>query len=92
MSGLIDPKNFADRLVAAVRAKGNPVLVGLDPRAENLPSGLIVGEGLEAKATGFASFCRGVIDVVLRHSYRPSSRKRLSLNNSVPQGWKHLSG
>jgi orotidine-5'-phosphate decarboxylase len=58
------PSHFADRLIAAVRAKGNPVLVGLDPRAENLPPGLIAGEGLEAMASGFASFCRGVIDVV----------------------------
>src|SRR5262245_46560471 len=56
--------DFADRLIAAVLAKRNPVLVGLDPRAENLPAGLIVGEGLEATASGFASFCRGVIDVV----------------------------
>src|SRR5437660_12204544 len=58
------PSHFADRLIATVRSKGNPVLVGLDPRAENLPSGLIAGEGLEATASGFASFCRGVIDVV----------------------------
>jgi orotidine-5'-phosphate decarboxylase len=56
--------HFADRLIAAVRQKANPVLVGLDPRAENLPAGLITGEGWEAIASGFASFCRGVIDVV----------------------------
>ncbi|HMC09679.1 MAG TPA: orotidine-5'-phosphate decarboxylase [Pirellulaceae bacterium] len=58
------PSHFADRLIAAVRRKGNPVLVGLDPRAESLPPGLIAGEGLEATASGFVSFCRGVIDVV----------------------------
>jgi orotidine-5'-phosphate decarboxylase len=56
--------NFADRLIAAVRSKKTPVLVGLDPRAESLPPGLIVGDGYEAAASGFASFCRGVIDVV----------------------------
>jgi orotidine-5'-phosphate decarboxylase len=56
--------HFADRLMAAVRAKRNPVLVGLDPRAESLPTGLIAGEGLEAVAGAFVSFCRGVIDVV----------------------------
>jgi len=58
------PSHFADRLIAAVRRKGNPVLVGLDPRAESLPPGLIAGEGLEATASSFVSFCRGVIDVV----------------------------
>src|SRR5438876_4040331 len=58
------PQQFADRLIAAVREKGNPVLVGLDPRAENLPSGLINGAGVEATASGFVSFCGGVIDVV----------------------------
>src|SRR5262245_25155690 len=56
--------HFADRLTAAVRAKKNPVLVGLDPRTENLPAGLIAGEGLEATASGVVLFCRGVIDVV----------------------------
>ena len=55
---------FAERLVAAVRDKGNPVLVGLDPRAESLPPGLIGGPGWEATASAFALFCRGVIDVV----------------------------
>jgi orotidine-5'-phosphate decarboxylase len=55
---------FAERLIAAVRARRTPVLVGLDPRAESLPPGLIAGEGLAATAQGFAAFCRGVIDVV----------------------------
>jgi orotidine-5'-phosphate decarboxylase len=58
------PSHFADRLIAVVRAKRNPVLVGLDPRAESLPPGLISRTGLEAAAGGFAAFCRGVIDVV----------------------------
>src|SRR5262245_66057290 len=56
--------HFADRLAAAVRQKGNPVLVGLDPRAESLPPGLISGSGAEATARGYIAFCRGVIDVV----------------------------
>jgi orotidine-5'-phosphate decarboxylase len=58
------PAHFADRLIAAIRQKKTPVLVGLDPRAESLPAGLIAGEGLEATARGYALFCRGVIDVV----------------------------
>jgi orotidine-5'-phosphate decarboxylase len=56
--------HFTDRLAAAVRAKRTPVLVGLDPRIESLPPGLISGEGNQAAARGFVSFCRGVIDVV----------------------------
>src|SRR5690349_18976597 len=56
--------HFADRLAEAVRAKRTPVLVGLDPRASNLPAGIVAGAGLEATASAFASFCRGVIDVV----------------------------
>lgn len=56
--------HFADRLVAAVRRVRNPVLVGLDPRAESLPTGLIGGAGPAAVARGYVAFCRGVIDVV----------------------------
>src|SRR6185369_14313618 len=56
--------HFADRLIAAVRAKHTSVLVGLDPRAQNLPAGILTGSGLEVTASAFALFCRGVIDVV----------------------------
>jgi len=64
---------FPDRLAAAVRRRGNPVLVGLDPRAEMLPPGMLppdvladvgAGASLEAVADGFSGFCCGVIDVV----------------------------
>ena len=58
---------FPDRLAAAVREKGNPVLVGLDPRVESLPEGF-VPEGVKAswdqQAQGYQQFCREVIDVV----------------------------
>ena len=59
--------SFPDRLEAAVRRCGNPVLVGLDPRAESLPPGfLAAGEEKNpaAVAQAYAAFCRGVIDVV----------------------------
>ena len=56
--------HFADRLIAAIRYKRTPVLVGLDPRAESLPPGLIAGTGPEAVARAYLAFCRGVIDVV----------------------------
>jgi orotidine-5'-phosphate decarboxylase len=56
--------HIAERLSAAVRQKRTPVLVGLDPRAESLPAGMLAGEGYEAVASAFASFCRGVVDAV----------------------------
>ena len=56
--------HFADRLIAAVRRVKNPVLVGLDPRLESLPPGLVQGEGPGPAALAYATFCRGVIDVV----------------------------
>ena len=67
--------HFADRLAAAVRRVGNPVLVGLDPRRESLPPGLVPGEGYEAVASGYVAFCRGIIDVVapLVSSVKPQS-------------------
>lgn len=58
------PGHFADRLISAIRSKRNPVLVGLDPRAESLPKGLLTGEGNEAVARAYVAFCRGIIDVV----------------------------
>jgi orotidine-5'-phosphate decarboxylase len=59
--------SFPDRLEAAVRRCGNPVLVGLDPRAESLPQGLLAAGDTNdpaAIARAYAEFCRGVIDVV----------------------------
>ncbi len=56
--------HFADRLISAIRTKRNPVLVGLDPRAESLPKGLLNGEGNEAVAWAYVAFCRGIIDAV----------------------------
>jgi orotidine-5'-phosphate decarboxylase len=56
--------HFADRLIAAVRQKRTPVLVGLDPRKEQLPAGLVHGNTTADVAKGYARFCREVIDVV----------------------------
>jgi orotidine-5'-phosphate decarboxylase len=58
---------FADRLDAAVRRCRNPVLVGLDPRRESLPTGILADHsdaGPEETAAAYGQFCRGVIDVV----------------------------
>jgi orotidine-5'-phosphate decarboxylase len=56
--------HFADRLAAAVRRVKSPVLVGLDPRPESLPPGIVQGDGPAALALAYTTFCRGVIDVV----------------------------
>jgi orotidine-5'-phosphate decarboxylase len=53
-------EHFADRLEAAVRRARTPVLVGLDPRMENLPSSL----RLPSPAASYRQFCLGVIDVL----------------------------
>jgi orotidine-5'-phosphate decarboxylase len=58
---------FADRLAAAVDRCGNPVLVGLDPRADMLPDSLRpegAAPSLTALAAAFYEFGRGVIDAV----------------------------
>ncbi len=59
--------HFADRLCATVKAKGNPLCVGLDPRWESLPDEVRrrhPGGSLEAFAAGFEEFCLRVLDVV----------------------------
>lgn len=59
-------QNFGDRLAAAVRRCGNPVLVGLDPRVAQLPPGLLEASAKSpaSKAAAFRRFCCEVIDVV----------------------------
>jgi orotidine-5'-phosphate decarboxylase len=59
--------HFADQLTISIRRSGNPVVVGLDPRWEQLPAGL--KSGVEAgdraaQADVFTRFCREIIDVV----------------------------
>ncbi|HVZ99011.1 MAG TPA: orotidine-5'-phosphate decarboxylase [Caulobacterales bacterium] len=48
---------FADRLIDAVRSKGAPLCVGLDPLPERIPS--LFGEGVEAVRT----FGQAIIDI-----------------------------
>lgn len=59
--------HFADRLTAAVVRCRTPVMVGLDPRAESLPRGLLAEDRRHdptAVADAFARFSCGVIDAV----------------------------
>lgn len=56
---------FSDRLAGLVRARGNPVCVGLDPRWEQLPAPLRGDDDApSARAHAYQVFCQGVIDVV----------------------------
>jgi len=59
--------HFAVRLAAAVQRCQNPVLVGLDPRADQLPTGLLAEtdrDNPQAVADAYRVFCQGIIDVV----------------------------
>src|SRR6476661_8659010 len=59
--------HFADRLWDAVRRKGNPLCVGLDPRWESLPDEIRNrhrGDSLDSVAAAFEEFCLRVLDVV----------------------------
>jgi orotidine-5'-phosphate decarboxylase len=59
--------HFADRLAEAIRAKGNALCVGLDPRWELLPEEIRRRRGsgsLEAAAAAYEEFCSRVLDVV----------------------------
>jgi len=64
-------KNFADKLVAAIRAKGTPICVGLDPRIEEIPQFLVRAVASEGdySATMLAAqviiaFNKAIIDAV----------------------------
>ncbi len=53
-------------LLSEIRTKRTPVLVGLDPRYEQLPASLRQGDERDPRriAAAFETFCRDVIDVV----------------------------
>ncbi|MBI3828355.1 MAG: orotidine-5'-phosphate decarboxylase [Planctomycetes bacterium] len=62
--------HFADRLVAAVKAKGNPVCVGLDPRFDLLPQSIREdaakrhGNTPRAVAEAYLAFNKALIDAL----------------------------
>lgn len=59
--------SFSQRMLSAILHKGNPVVVGLDPRWESLPAALrgsVEPTDWAGKAAAFETFCRGVIDSV----------------------------
>jgi orotidine-5'-phosphate decarboxylase len=57
--------HYADRLAAAVRARGTPAVVGIDPVLERLPRSLRLRDNQLASAVAAVEeFCRGVIEAV----------------------------
>lgn len=60
------PTQFADRLNHAIREKQTPLVVGLDPRIDQLPDSLSVNNpnDLEEVAIAYSKFSCDIIDVV----------------------------
>lgn len=62
--------HFADRLIEAVKKKGNSVCVGLDPRLDRIPVGIKkmaikkYDDGFEGAAQSILEFNKGIIDAV----------------------------
>jgi orotidine-5'-phosphate decarboxylase len=59
--------HFSDRVAEAIRSRGNPVCVGLDPRWDSLPVAIRrrhPGETLENIAAAYEAFCGRVLDLV----------------------------
>ncbi len=68
LSAIKNPNvHFGDRLIVAVKAKGNPVCVGLDPRLNQIPQHLKeeaikkFNDGFEGAANAFLEFNKGII-------------------------------
>jgi orotidine-5'-phosphate decarboxylase len=58
---------FFDRLTQAIKTKGNAVCVGLDPRKQSLPKGLLPlswCDETDAVAQAYRTFCTDIIDTV----------------------------
>lgn len=59
------PTNYADRLSAAIAARGTPAVVGIDPVLERLPTALAPRDkSLAAAVDSIERFSRTIIDIV----------------------------
>jgi orotidine-5'-phosphate decarboxylase len=65
--------SFSDRLLTEIERKGNPCMVGLDPRFEDIPESIrescrrTYGETLEAIGRSLFLFNKTIIDLVAAH-------------------------
>lgn len=57
-------EHFADRLLQAIKTKGSPICVGLDPVIERLPGAVKGGDSVER----IEWWCEGVIEAVTEHT------------------------
>ena len=63
------PTHFAERLMAEVACKRSQVVVGLDPRAGQLPPELVPAvAGPRELADAFVAFGQGVVHAVAEHA------------------------
>lgn len=62
--GAIIIEHFADRLLAAIKAKGSPICVGMDPVIERLPEAVTGVDSVER----IERWCGGVIEAVAEHT------------------------
>jgi orotidine-5'-phosphate decarboxylase len=64
-------KNYADRLIAAIKEKGNPCVVGLDPRLDSMPDFVVASHSAEPRAeavrSAITTFNRIIIEAVSPH-------------------------
>lgn len=56
--------HYTDRLAEAVRCRRSPLVVGIDPRFDQLPTVLRTGESLAEQAEAYRAFSVGVIEAV----------------------------
>ena len=88
--------NFADRLHAAVLAKGTPALVGLDPHLDLLPDEFAAARDPAAsrrrRADALAGFCCELIDVVadLTPAVKPQSAFFEQLGADGVAAWERV--
>jgi len=64
-------RSFSDRLIAAIRAKRSPCVVGIDPRLETMPRFLVDATAAMPRDDAFyeilAGFGRAVVEAVAEH-------------------------
>lgn len=56
--------HFADTLMMAIKEKGSPVCVGLDPNTSLMPEEFQTGNDIRSKLKSIDKFCRGVLEAV----------------------------